>query len=144
MNDWVGCFCSSCRYLWSTRNNIPYVQLVQPFWQLNPISSSSTHRCPCVCFPSLDQVVFICCRVWLCRFARSERLLKVLNDIVNVLSANRNTDEVVRDTAICLFLVAELLMRRCPGVNSQSLGVTNTGQRLEPLQGKKKSESILG
>ncbi len=75
--------------------------------------------------------MFICCRVWLCRFARSERLLKVLNDIVNVLSANRNTDEVVRDTAICLFLVAELLMRRCPGVNSQSLGVTNTGQRLD-------------
>lgn len=61
----------------------------------------------------------------------AEGLLKVGNDIVNVLSANRDTDGILGDARIKLLLVAQLLVGGGPGVNGQSFGVANTRQELE-------------
>ncbi len=79
---------------------------------------SSSHLCLCVRVSRLNHVVLICFCIRLRRLARRKGLLKVRNDVVNVFGADRDTDEVFRDTAIPLLLVAELLMRRRPGVNS--------------------------
>ena len=56
--------------------------------------------------------MFIRFPIRLRRLAGSKRLLKVGNDIVNVLSADRNPDQIFRDSAVCLLFIAELLMRR--------------------------------
>ena len=89
------------------------------FCQSRCISSSSStpHLCLCACVPLLNHVVFLSFRIRLRRLASRKRLLKVRNNVVNVLCADRDTNEVFCDTAVRLLLVAELLMRRCPGVN---------------------------
>ena len=51
-------------------------------------------------------------------FARGKGLFKVLYDIVNVLCAHRNPDQILRDPAVSLLLVAELLVGGRPGVDS--------------------------
>lgn len=55
-----------------------------------------------------------------------ERLLKVSNDVVNVLRTNRDADSVLLDTGVTAFLLGELLMGGGPRVDSQSLGVADT------------------
>ena len=128
---------SSCRYgHLNHTQRIPYLQPFPCFGQSMPIlcSRRSTHLCLCACISPLNHVLFVCFSIGLRRLAGSKRLLKVSDDVVNVLSANRNTDEVFRNPAVCLLFVAELLMCCRPGMNSQSLRVANTCQLLEPVQ----------
>lgn len=61
----------------------------------------------------------------------AERLLKVGNNIINVLSANRYTDSILGGARIKLLLVGQLLMGGGPGVNGQGLGVANTRRELD-------------
>jgi hypothetical protein len=53
--------------------------------------------------------------------AGSETLFEVVDDIVNVLSSDRDTDEVLSDTRVVLLLVAELLVGGGPGVDRKGL-----------------------
>ena len=89
-------------------------------------SSSTPQLCLSVCVSPFNHVLFVSFRIRLRRLACGERLLKIRNDIVNVLSTDRNADKVLRDTAVRLLLVAELLMRRSPWVDSQGFGVSDT------------------
>jgi hypothetical protein len=45
-----------------------------------------------------------------------ERLLEVCNDIVNVLNANRNPDQVLSDSTIGFLFVAQLLVSGAPRI----------------------------
>lgn len=55
-----------------------------------------------------------------------ERLLKISNDIVNVLCTDRNTDAILCRARVKTLLVSELLMSCRPRVNCKSLGIPNT------------------
>lgn len=55
-----------------------------------------------------------------------------MDDVVNVLCAYGDSDEVCGDAAVGLLLIAKLLMRRRPGVYSQSLGVADAAVFLAP------------
>ncbi len=67
-------------------------------------------------------------RVGLCSLARGEGLLKVVDDIVNVLVADRNSDEIFRDTAVGLFFIRELLVRCRPWMDGQCFGVADASE----------------
>lgn len=58
-----------------------------------------------------------------------EGLLKVVNDIVNVLCTDGDTNEIFRDTAADSLLFRKLFVRGRPGVNRESLGVANAAYR---------------
>lgn len=57
-----------------------------------------------------------------CRF---ERLLKVCNDVVDMLRADRDTDQVFCNTAVILLIVAQLFVSGGPRVDCEGLGVTD-------------------
>ena len=46
-------------------------------------------------------------------------------NVIDVLSSHRDSDEILRHAAVRLLLVAKLLVRRQPGVDSQGFGVAN-------------------
>ena len=71
-------------------------------------------------------VLFLSFRVRLRGFARRKGLLKVRNDVVNVLRAYGYPDEIFRHTAVRLLLVAQLLVRCAPRVDRQGLRVADT------------------
>lgn len=63
-----------------------------------------------------------------------EGLLKVGNDVVNVLGADGDANEVLGDARVLLLLVGELLVRRGPGVDGEGLGVADVGQVADELE----------
>lgn len=56
-------------------------------------------------------------------FARRERLLKVLDNVIDMFRPHRNPDEIFRHPRILLLFVTELLVRRGPRMDGQGLGV---------------------
>ena len=56
--------------------------------------------------------------IWLSSIARCKGLLKVLDDVVDVLGTYRYPDKIRCDSAVLLLVIAELLMGCCPGVDS--------------------------
>lgn len=63
-----------------------------------------------------------------------EGLLKVGNDVVNVLGAHADADEVLGDTRVLLLLVGQLLVRRGPGVDRERLRVADVGEVADQLE----------
>ncbi|KAI5304343.1 hypothetical protein KEM55_000111, partial [Ascosphaera atra] len=55
-------------------------------------------------------------------------LFKVRDDVVNVLCADGQTNHILSDTAGNLFVVLELLVGSRPGVDCESLGVTDAAR----------------
>lgn len=55
-----------------------------------------------------------------------EGLLEIGNDVVDVLGTDRDADCVLGDTRVNTLLLRELLVRSGPGVDRESLGVTDT------------------
>ena len=88
--------------------------------------------------PRLLLVPFIRCAVSFGGLARGEGLLEVVDDVINVLVADRDPDQVLGDAAVGLFLVRELLVGGGPRVDGQRFGVTDavaTGEvSMEPEQ----------
>lgn len=60
--------------------------------------------------------------------SRRKRLLKVGNDIVNVLGTDRDADAIFRNARRKTLLLGQLLMGRSPRVDGKSLGVADAGQ----------------
>lgn len=56
-----------------------------------------------------------------------ERLLKIGDNVVNVLSADGDTDRVLGHTRVDAFLFRQLLVRGRPRVNGEGFGVADTG-----------------
>ena len=88
-------------------------------------------------------VLFFPFRIRLCSFARSKRLLKVCDYVIDVLCSHRYPNEIFRDAAISLFLVAELFVRGGPRVDRQGLRVANT-VICSVIDSHKGENSILG
>lgn len=61
-----------------------------------------------------------------CSIARLKALLEIVDNIVNVLETNRNTDKIFCHSRINLFLVAKLLVGGGPWMNGKSFCITNT------------------
>ena len=59
-------------------------------------------------------------------FTRRERLLKVVDDVVDMFGTYRYPNEIFRHPRILFFLVAELLMRGGPGMDGQGFRVPDT------------------
>lgn len=55
-----------------------------------------------------------------------ERLLKVGNDIIDMLSTHRDADSILSDSRVNAFLYGKLFMSRGPRVNSEGLHIPNT------------------
>lgn len=89
-------------------------------------SSCSAQAGVSVCITSDLHVLLLCQRIRPGGFTRSKRLVEVGNDIINMFSPNRYSDKILRDSAIFLFLVAQLFMCGRPRVNCQRLRVANT------------------
>jgi hypothetical protein len=65
---------------------------------------------------------------------RVESLLEVVDDVVDVLETQGDTDQVGGDTSLDLLLVGELLVGGSPGVDDEGLGVTDVGQVTAELE----------
>ncbi|KAB8760612.1 hypothetical protein FH972_026604 [Carpinus fangiana] len=63
-----------------------------------------------------------------------EALLKVGDDVVNVLYADADADQVGGDAGVGLLLVGQLLVGGGPGVDGQTLGVADVGQVGDELE----------
>lgn len=63
-----------------------------------------------------------------------EGLLEIGDDVVDVLRADGDPDEVVGHARAGLLLVRKLLVRRRPGVDGQRLGVAHVGQVGDELE----------
>jgi len=61
-----------------------------------------------------------------------EALLKVVDDIINMFNANRDSNHVLGDTWVKTFLFRELLVCRGPRVDGESLCITDTTWTLVP------------
>lgn len=59
------------------------------------------------------------------RSRRRERLLKVGNDVVNVLRTDGDTDEILGNTTVDTLFFAKLFVSCRPRVDGESLGVAN-------------------
>jgi hypothetical protein len=59
-------------------------------------------------------------------FRSLERLLKVSNNIIDMLRSNRDTNRIFSNTRILAFLISKLFMGRRPRVNSQGFRIANT------------------
>lgn len=70
-------------------------------------------------------VPFISLRVSFGGLTCGKGLLKVVENVINVLGADGNPDEVFGDTAIGLFFIRELLVCGGPRVDGQRFGVTD-------------------
>ena len=70
----------------------------------------------------------------LSRGSGGKGLLKVGNDVVNVLGTDGNADEILSDTRGELLLVGELLVGGGPGVDGKGLGVTDVGEVGDELE----------
>lgn len=55
-----------------------------------------------------------------------ERLLKVGNNIINMLRSNRDTNRIFSHTRVLTFLIRKLLVGSRPWMDSQCLRITNT------------------
>ena len=53
-----------------------------------------------------------------------------MNDVVNVFGADGNPDQILRDAAVDLLLVAELLVRRRPRMDGKGLGIADARRRI--------------
>ena len=93
------------------------------------ISRSSTQLSFPVGIPFDVVILLLPLCIWLCSFASRKRLLKVGNDVVNMLCSHGYPNEVFRDTAVRLFLIAQLFVRCAPGVDCQGLRVADTVTR---------------
>ena len=71
--------------------------------------------------------------------ALGEGLLEVVADVVEMLGADRDADQVLGDAAVDLLLVAQLLVGGGPGVNGEGLAIANATQpvstKLQPRVG---------
>ena len=76
--------------------------------------------------------------------ARSLTLLQVGLDVLDVLDADAETDEVLCHAAGRLFLVAQLLVRRRGRVNDERLCVSHVGQIRRQLERINKGRTGLG
>lgn len=107
----------------------------QCFAYNNPCYGSYYQLCSCLCTAACFSVTCLA-STRLRRLRSVERLLKVSNDIINMLCANRNSNKVLsrisrithnstrsylRDTRSTLLFIRELLMSRRPWVNRQGL-----------------------
>lgn len=63
-----------------------------------------------------------------------EGLLEVGDDVVDVLSADRDADEVLGNARADALLVGQLLVRRRPGVDGERLGVADVGEVGDDLE----------
>ena len=51
------------------------------------------------------------------RLARLERLLEIMNDVIDMFRTDRDTDQVLGDATVLFLAVGELLVRCGPGVD---------------------------
>lgn len=81
---------------------------------------------------------------WLSPGSR-KRLLEIGNDIVNVLQADGDADEVLGDTAVDPLLLAQLLVRCGPGVDGQRLRVADAKimSAVLPVSGSRMGNNLL-
>lgn len=63
-----------------------------------------------------------------------KRLLKIVNDIANVLQSQTDSDQIRRHTGLDLLLVRQLLVRGPPGVDDQGLRIADVGQVAAQLE----------
>ena len=67
--------------------------------------------------------------VWMRRLTCAERLLEIGNDVVNVLGADGNPDQILCDTTVDLLLLTELFVCGGPRVDGERFGITDARQR---------------
>ena len=81
-------------------------------------------------------------RIGLRLLARRKALLEVVDDVVDVLGADADADQVLSDAGFALLLVRELLVRGGPGVDGEGLRVADAARTL--VKGTGNSEGGTG
>ena len=89
------------------------------------LSCRSAQRGTIIGIPVLFSVLLLRLRVWFRGLALLEALLKVPDDVVNVLGTDRDADQVLRDAAVGFLRVGQLLVGRGPGVDGQGFGIAD-------------------
>jgi hypothetical protein len=62
------------------------------------------------------------------------RIIKIFNNVINVLCANRQTDGALEDTLICQLTVGQLRMSGGGRMNYQTLNICDVSQKREDLK----------
>ena len=93
------------------------------------IQTASNNRC-FVMIGDLIYQVTLNYEQWsrLSRSSCSKRLLEILNDIVDMLRADRNPNPIFRSTRRNTLFFRELFVSRRPGMDSQGFRVTDAAQ----------------
>lgn len=96
---------------------------------IHSISGSAAHAGIRICVATRPGILRLARAVRL-RGGRGEALLEIANDIVNVLCANGDADQILRDARIDALAFGQLLVRRSPGMNGEGLGVADAASTL--------------